>query len=91
MWTKRAKAYLVERVGSDALGKSSKDELEKAWIDQGNVAVDPNTSSGVALSAVEDKAENMIIVIPGANGLAGQQEQEGLERVLGRTKVLLLH
>jgi hypothetical protein len=45
----------------------------------------------VALSAVEDKAENMIIVIPGANGLAGQQEQEGLERVLGRTKVLLLH
>lgn len=44
----------------------------------------------MALTAVEDNTENMIIVIPRANGLVGQQELEGLERVLGQTKVLLL-
>jgi hypothetical protein len=32
----------------------------------------------------------MVIVIPGANGLAGQQELERLGGILGQTKVLPL-
>jgi hypothetical protein len=44
----------------------------------------------VALSAVEDTTKNMINVILGTIGLADQQELEGLERVLGQIKVILL-
>jgi hypothetical protein len=53
-------------------------------------AVDPNSSSCAALSGVEDKAENMIVVVLRANGLVGQWELEGLERVLGQANGLLI-
>jgi ribokinase len=44
----------------------------------------------VALIAVEDSAENMIIVIPGANGEVGEADLGRLEDVLAQSKVLLL-
>jgi len=85
-----AKTFMVGRVGGDAFGKELKDELGNAGVDHENVVVDTNTSSGVALIAVEDSAENFIIVIPGANGQVGKQELERLEGVLTQSEVLLL-
>ena len=81
---------MVGRVGGDVFGKRLKDELGNAGVDHANVAVDPNTTSGVALIAVEDSAENFIIVIPGANGEVGEQDLLRLEDVLVQSKVLLL-
>jgi ribokinase len=71
-------------------GKRLKDELGNAGVDHENVAVDTNTSSGVALIAVEDSAENFIIVIPGANGEVGTQDLRNLDGVLTQSEVLLL-
>jgi len=85
-----ANTYMVGRVGDDEFGENLKDELEKAGVDHENVIVDANTSSGVALIAVEDSAENFIIVIPGANGQVDDQDLKRLEAVLTRSAVLLL-
>jgi len=85
-----ATTFMVGRVGGDVFGKELKDALGTVGVNHANVAVDTNTSSGVALIAVEDSAENFIIVIPGANGQVGNQELQRLEKVLTQSKVLLL-
>ena len=85
-----AETYMVGRVGGDVFGKNLKDELEKAGVDHQNVVVDSDTSSGVALIAVEDSSENFIIVIPGANGQIDEQDLKRLETVLTKSEVLLL-
>lgn len=85
-----AKTYMVGRVGGDEFGEKLKDELGKAGVDHENVVVDTMTSSGVALIAVEDSAENTIIVIPGANGQVDDQDLKRLEAVLTKSEVLLL-
>jgi ribokinase len=82
--------YMVGRVGGDVFGTRLKIELENAGVDHANVAIDNNISSGVALIAVEDSAENIIIVVPGANGDVGEQDLLRLEDVLAQSKVLLL-
>ena len=85
-----ATTAMVGRVGGDVFGERLKDELGHAGVDHENVAVDTKTSSGVALIAVEDSAENFIIVIPGANGQVGNQDLQRLDGVLTQSKVLLL-
>lgn len=85
-----AKTYMVGCVGGDVFGMRLKDELGKAGVDHTNVAIDQEISSGVALIAVEDSAENFIIVIPGANGKVGKQDLKRLEKILDQVGVLLL-
>jgi ribokinase len=84
------KTFMVGRVGGDLFGVQLKEELGAAGVEHENVAVDKSTSSGVALIAVEDSAENMIIVIPGANGQVGDPDLKRLEEVLSESKILLL-
>jgi ribokinase len=81
---------MVGRVGGDLFGGQLKDQLTTAGVDHENVAIDFKTSSGVAIIAVEDSAENMIIVIPGANGRVGDEDLQRLEGVLSQSKILLL-
>jgi ribokinase len=85
-----AKTFMVGRVGGDVFGHKLKQELEFAGVDHSNVQIDTSVSSGVALIAVEDSSENMIIVIPGANGEVAKQDLRRLEGVLSQSKVLLL-
>jgi ribokinase len=81
---------MVGRVGGDIFGFQLKEELGAAGVDHLYVAVDPDVSSGVAVIAVEDSAENFIIVIPGANGRVENSDLEKLENVLADANVLLL-
>jgi len=46
--------------------------------------------SGVALIAVDDQAENNIIVIPGANGRVGHSDLLHLETAMNQAQILLL-
>ena len=85
-----AKTYMIGRVGSDVFGGTLKAELEAAGVDHTNVEVDAQVSSGVALIAVEESAENMIIVVPGANGQVNENDLPRLESALERSKILLL-
>ena len=85
-----APTVMIGRVGDDVFGSSLKDQLASAGVDHSNVEVTAEVSSGVALIAVEDSAENFIIVVPGANGLVGEDDLHKLEAVLDRSKLLLL-
>jgi ribokinase len=85
-----AATYMVGRVGDDVFGSTLKQELEDAGVDQNFVEIGAGVSSGIALIAVEDSGENIIIVIPGANGQVGVRDIKRLEVVLEKTKILLL-
>lgn len=85
-----AQTYMVGRVGGDVFGSTLKDELAAAGVDHTYVEVDAQVSSGVALIAVEESAENMIIVVPGANGQVNDAELSRLKGVLDRSRILLL-
>jgi ribokinase len=85
-----AKTYMVGRVGEDLFGGRLRDGLAAAGVDHTNVVVEAGSSSGVALIAVEESAENIIIVVPGANGRVGDRDLLRLERILTQSNVLVL-
>lgn len=81
---------MVGRVGGDAFGQELRQNLLSAGADVSAVFIDPAVSSGVAVIAVDDNAQNNIIIVPGANGRVGQDDLDRLESSLAGAKVLLL-
>ncbi|MBW8012859.1 MAG: ribokinase [Chloroflexi bacterium] len=82
--------WMVGRVGGDVFGDILIEELAAAGVNHTFVEVDPAVSSGVAIIAVDDQAENNIIVIPGANGNVGRDDLPRLEKAMEGAKILLL-
>jgi ribokinase len=78
------------RVGGDGFGQELIQSLKTNGVDVMAVAVDPEVSSGVAIIAVDDQAQNNIIIVPGANGRVGQSELDKLSAHMSNAKVLLL-
>jgi ribokinase len=58
---------MIAKVGDDAFGSQLKNALREAGIDVRAVKI-ARGSSGVALIATGKRGENLIIVVPGANG-----------------------
>ena len=85
-----ARTHMIGRVGGDEFGRTLLASLEQNGIDITRVTVDDKVSSGVAVIAVDDTAENTIIIIPGANGRVGEQDLRALEAMLPACQVLLL-
>lgn len=54
-------------VGDDAFGRRRIADLELEGIDVTDVAVVPGEATGAALICVDDRGENQILVLPGAN------------------------
>lgn len=59
---------LVANVGDDDIGKQLRKGLKDAGVGTEAVRVAKQNSSGIALIAAEPAGQNIIIVIPGANG-----------------------
>lgn len=81
---------MVGRVGGDAFGQELRQNLADAGVDVSPVFVDAEVTSGVAMIAVDDQAQNNIIIVPGANGRVGQEDIERLEAHLADAEVILL-
>jgi ribokinase len=81
---------MVGRVGGDAFGQELRQNLASAGADVSAVFTDPAVSSGVAVIAVDDNAQNNIIIVPGANGRVGHDDLDRLEASLDGATVLLL-
>lgn len=81
---------MVGRVGDDAFGQALRQHLADVGVDTSTILTDAGVSSGVAIIAVDDEAQNNIIIIPGANGRVGQADVERLEDHLAGANVLLL-
>lgn len=85
-----APVKMVGRVGADGFGAELRQSLVSAGVDVAGVQIDPAASSGVAMIAVNDKAQNNIIVIPGANGRVDQTDVERLDQQMTGSGFLLL-
>lgn len=59
---------MVGRVGDDAFGAWLRAGLDADGVDHRGVAALPDAPTGVAFISVDAKAQNVIIVSPGANG-----------------------
>ncbi|OUL32132.1 ribokinase [Nostoc sp. 106C] len=81
---------MVGRVGADSFGTELINNLQNTGVRTNNILVDETVSSGVAIIAVDDKGENQIIVIPGANGRVNQEDVARLSHLLPGSSALLL-
>jgi ribokinase len=84
-----APTLMVGRVGTDSVGAQLRSGLEAAGIDTAGVLTTPGPS-GVAQIAVDDRGQNTIIVVPGANGAVGLDDIGRLEHYLEGARALLL-
>jgi ribokinase len=80
---------IVGRVGEDVFGEALRASLSDSGVSAAAVAACAGPS-GVAVIAVDDAAENTIVVVPGANGLVGAEDVARLEALLEGARVLLL-
>ncbi len=62
-----AKVIFVTRLGRDVFGKTALANFERDGIDAAYVFIDKSEPSGTALITVDKKAQNSIVVAPGAN------------------------
>jgi ribokinase len=81
---------LVGRVGNDSFGQELLASLQATGVGCDRVLIDPITHSGVAVIAVDDRGENHIIIVPGANGQVSLADVDLLHRLLPAASVLLL-
>lgn len=84
-----APTRMVGRVGDDLFGEQLRASLRAAGVQDNGVLTTPGPS-GVALIAVDDAAENTIVIVPGANGAVGSDDIPRLEQALDGARVLLL-
>jgi ribokinase len=82
--------YMVGRVGAHSFGAELIQGLQVAGVKTDNIFIDETTSSGVAIITVDDRGENEIVVIPGANGKVNQDDVNRLSVILPGSEVLLL-
>ncbi|MBA3468966.1 MAG: ribokinase [Herpetosiphonaceae bacterium] len=85
-----AMTRLIGQVGADAFGATLLATLQVDKIDIAGVISQPGQSSGVAFISVDDRAENRIIVVPGANASIGAAHLARLDAALDGAHVLLL-
>lgn len=67
---------MVAKVGDDDFGSRLRQGLRAAHVNVRSVSTAKATASGVALITVDDKGQNSITVIPGANGELRPQDLE---------------
>lgn len=84
-----AEVAMIGRVGNDVFGSTLRSGLQELGVDVFGV-VDMPGPSGVAVIAVDERGENSIIVIPGANGQVGAEDLARLDASLpGKSSLLL--
>lgn len=84
-WTR-----MIGRVGDDAFRLPLLDNLRANGVDAIGVGQVAHMSSGVAVISVDDRAENNIIIVPGANGAIDQSDLARLGESLHDARILLL-
>ncbi len=85
-----ADVQFVGRVGDDLFGEEVLKIVNNENIDTSPVAIDKENGTGLAVINVDDKAENSIVVISGANMALDEEDVARAEGCLEGAKVLLL-
>lgn len=85
-----AAVHLVARLGRDTQGELYTATLEREGIDAAGVAVAEGVSSGVAVIEVDERGENRIVVVPGANACMDQAAAQAAQKIIAGCRVMLL-
>ncbi len=83
-------ATMIGRVGNDSFGHSLILGLNAAGVATEALGVDTKAPTGIALIVVDNRGQNQIVVVPGANGQVGNQEVQHLADRLRAGDGLLL-
>ncbi len=85
-----ADVTFIARVGADVFGEKAIENFKKEGINTDYIVVDQNSPSGVALIFVDENAENVIAVAPGANNNLAVQDVVAAKEIIEKADVLLL-
>lgn len=84
-----ADVAMVGRVGDDEHGESLVEGLEAAGVETSAIGVDDRAATGIAVITIDSRAENTIVISPGANmELAPEHIEADHELVAGASVVL---
>lgn len=82
--------FFISKVGNDTFGSQMRRHYEDEGMDVSYVFVDALTPSGVALIIVDGKAENRIVVAPGANGNLTEEDIDKAGLAVEKSEFVLL-
>lgn len=80
----------ISKVGNDTFGSQMRRHYEDEGMDVSYVFVDALAPSGVALIIVDGKAENRIVVAPGANGNLREEDIDKAGLAVEKSEFVLL-
>jgi ribokinase len=79
----------IAKTGDDIFGRQAVELFTREGIDTSGVITDPSLPSGVALITVDDKAENCIVVAPGANAGLAVSDIQKFNRTIESATIIL--
>lgn len=81
---------MVARLGEDAFAQIAMDNFTQNGVNTDYVITDAQHHTGVALIEVDDKAENSIVVAPGANDFFARDDIDRIKPLIEQSKILLM-
>lgn len=85
-----ASVAMIGQVGADSFGDRQLENLASVGVQTNSILRDPDQPTGTAIIEVEQRGENRIIVIPGANGSFTSERLARSANVIRRAKWVLL-
>ena len=85
-----AQTQFIGRVGDDQFGNDVINTAVKEHVDVSRVIKDSNHNTGLAVISVDEKADNAIIIISGANMAMGVDDVERAGPSMDGVKVVML-
>ncbi|MBN1789376.1 MAG: ribokinase [Bacteroidales bacterium] len=80
----------IAKIGNDIFGKEALQLFKSEGLNTDHVVTDVMNPSGVALIAVDEHAENLIVVAPGANSNLSVIDLEAARAEITRSEIILL-
>ncbi len=80
----------IAKIGNDIFGKEALQLFNSEGLNTDHVITDVLNPSGVALIAVDERAENLIVVAPGANSNLSVIDLEAARVEITRSEIILL-
>lgn len=80
----------VSKVGNDIFGSQMRRHFEEEGMDVSYVFTDMSAASGVALITVDSRAENRIVVVPGANNNLSKEDIDKARLVVEQSEIIVL-
>lgn len=79
----------MTKLGNDTFGQQMRQHFSEEGMDLTHILTDAESPTGTALITVEDKGENRIIVIPGANVRLTENDVESLSAEINSCRFVL--